>query len=84
MDILTGDMGFDDNEIVREAASIDEGLDHSNMLFGEGKKDSEEGRGLSMSSAVAHSSMDKHMDMDIDAPLRDDGFGGGVGEGLLC
>lgn len=77
-------MGFEDNEIVREAANIDEALDQTNLLFNEDKT-KDDGRNVSSTShSNSHSSLDKHISMDIDAPLRDDGFGGGVGEGLLC
>lgn len=77
-----GDMGFEDNEIVRQATNMEETLDQANMLFNE-EKEKDEGRSVNAPSTTPHTSIDKHIDMDIDAPLRDDGFGGGVGEGLL-
>lgn len=79
-----GDMGFEDNEIVRDANShLDDSLEHSSLLFG-AKKDRAASDAANALTAGTSSSIDKHMDgMDIDAPLRDDGFGGGVGEGLL-
>lgn len=76
-----GDMGFEDAEIVREASNMEESLDHATLLFGD-KKDNDDEPNISISH-LSNSTHEKHSDMELDAPLRDDGFGGGVGEGLL-
>uniref|UniRef100_T1JA65 Rad21/Rec8-like protein N-terminal domain-containing protein n=1 Tax=Strigamia maritima TaxID=126957 RepID=T1JA65_STRMM len=77
-----GDMGFEDAEIGREGSNMDDALDQAGLLFGD-KKDKDEGQSVTSSHNTANHSLDKNVNMELDAPLRDDGFGGDVGEGLL-
>ncbi|XP_023231715.1 double-strand-break repair protein rad21 homolog [Centruroides sculpturatus] len=79
-----GDMGFDDPEMARDATNIDEGFDHASLLLGEDKNKEKPDDTNNMSQNISnHSIPANKLNMSLDAPLKDDGFGGPVGEGLL-
>lgn len=75
-----GDMGFDDPEVARDATNIDEGFDHASLLLGEDKSKEKPDDTLQSTSSAG---MSNKPNVSLDAPLKDDGFGGAVGEGLL-
>lgn len=71
--LLIEDMGFDDSQGVRDSTSMEDGFENSSFNLFEGPSKET----LGNSSPVASTSR------ALDAPLKDDGFGGTVGEGLL-
>lgn len=75
-----GDITFDDREMMRDAPTIDDSLykrgsDESTML-------SEMGTGKNQ---TIDTTLEKPMDLGLDGPIRDDGFGAemGMGSGIL-
>lgn len=78
-----GDMSFDAEppELMRHATAMEPSLDQSHMLFSDGPgmeagleaKDKEPVAGTSGSAQA----------MDIDTPIRDDGFGGHLGQDII-
>lgn len=78
-----GDMSFDAEppELLRHAGSIEPSLDQSHMLFSDGpgiettleQKEKEPVAGTSATPQA----------MDIDTPIRDDGFGGHLGQDII-
>ncbi|XP_014616388.1 PREDICTED: double-strand-break repair protein rad21 homolog [Polistes canadensis] len=78
-----GDMSFDAEppELLRHAGSIEPSLDQSHMLFSDGpgietaleQKEKEPVAGTSAAPQP----------MDIDTPIRDDGFGGHLGQDII-
>ncbi|XP_020706770.1 double-strand-break repair protein rad21 homolog isoform X2 [Athalia rosae] len=78
-----GDMSFDAEppELMRHAATMEPSLDQSHMLFSDGPgmeaalepKDKEPVAGTSAAAQP----------MDIDTPIRDDGFGGHLGQDII-
>ncbi|KAG1702383.1 Double-strand-break repair protein rad21 [Nymphon striatum] len=70
-----GDMGFDDPEMGRDMPQMDQ-LEKSGALFGDDGPSSS-------SQKNKDNSVAQNSNLELDAPLRDDGFGGGDGEGLL-
>lgn len=71
--LLVEDIGFDDSQGVRDSTSMEDGFENSSFNLFEGPSKET----LGNSSPVASTSR------ALDAPLKDDGFGGTVGEGLL-
>ncbi|KAJ8675050.1 hypothetical protein QAD02_010836 [Eretmocerus hayati] len=78
-----GDMSFDVEppELLRHASNMDGQLDQRHMLF------SDDGAGIEAAleqekEAVAGTSASVQP-MDIDAPIRDDGFGGHLGQDII-
>ncbi|XP_015590228.1 double-strand-break repair protein rad21 homolog isoform X2 [Cephus cinctus] len=78
-----GDMSFDAEppELLRHAGSIEPSLDQSHMLFSDGPGiesalDQKEKEPIAGTSATAQA-------MDIDTPIRDDGFGGHLGQDII-
>ncbi|XP_076355668.1 double-strand-break repair protein rad21 homolog isoform X1 [Tachypleus tridentatus] len=79
-----GDMGFDDPELARDATNIDEGFDHASLLLGEDRNKDKPEETIHESHEVSQQGpSNSKSNFSIDAPLKDDGFGGTVGEGLL-
>ncbi|XP_043286205.1 double-strand-break repair protein rad21 homolog [Venturia canescens] len=78
-----GDMSFDAEppELMRHGSSMEPSLDQSHMLFSDGpgietqleQKEKEPVPGTSSTSQP----------MDIDTPIRDDGFGGNLGQDMI-
>ncbi|XP_046435735.1 double-strand-break repair protein rad21 homolog [Neodiprion fabricii] len=78
-----GDMSFDAEppELLRHATTMEPSLDQSHMLFSDGPgmetalepKDKEPVAGTSAAAQA----------MDIDTPIRDDGFGGHLGQDII-
>lgn len=77
-----GDMSFDAEppELLRHAASMEPSLDQGHMLFSEPGMESgleqKEKEPVAGTSATAQP-------MDIDTPIRDDGFGGHLGQDII-
>ncbi|KAJ8321658.1 hypothetical protein KUTeg_000129 [Tegillarca granosa] len=79
-----GDVGFDDREILRDAASIEDSLykqPHERDLSAE--EVVEEKEKTLNENATQNASSDKPMDIDLEAPVHDDGFGGAVDGGFM-
>lgn len=78
-----GDMGFDNEppDLLRNATSLDRALDHSHLLFSEpdhmGHLERDKEPRPSTSSGVASRSL------EMDAPIRSDGFGGNLGPDIM-
>ena len=78
--LCVGDITFDDREMMRDAPNIDDSLykrgsDESTMLSEmDNRKDQ-----------TIDNTMEKPMDLGLDEPIRDDGFGAemGIGSGIL-
>ena len=77
---VVGDLTFDDREMMRDAPHIDDSLykrgsDESTMLSEMGAR----------KDTTMDASLEKPMDLGLDAPLKDDGFGAemGIGSGIL-
>ncbi|XP_072175982.1 double-strand-break repair protein rad21 homolog [Diadema setosum] len=74
-----GDITFDDREMMRDGPHIDDSLykrsDESTMLSDIGTR----------KDATIDNTLDKSMDLGLDEPIRDDGFGAemGMGSGIL-
>ncbi|XP_022103586.1 double-strand-break repair protein rad21 homolog isoform X1 [Acanthaster planci] len=75
-----GDLGFDEREIMRDAQQQEESMyktsrDESHLLSDVSKR----------KDATLDTSLEKPMDLGLDEPMKDDGFGGEMvmGEGLL-
>lgn len=78
-----GDMSFDAEppELLRHAGTIEPSLDQSHMLFSDGPGmesalEQKEKEPVAGTSATAQP-------MDIDTPIRDDGFGGHLGQDII-
>lgn len=72
-------MAFDEPEGARDATNMEEFDSASLLLEAEKSKDQSQAEGADASSVSVMSKPS----VSLDAPLRDDGFGGTVGEGLL-
>lgn len=76
-----GDLGFaDEREMMRDAGHHDESVykaGETSTLLGESTSKGK--------NASINTTLDKPMDLGLDEPIRDDGFGGemGMGEGIL-
>ncbi|BES91784.1 Conserved region of Rad21 / Rec8 like protein [Nesidiocoris tenuis] len=70
-----GDMGFgtDGPDILRHASRLEQSLDPANLLFSEGVDHLEKEKEPQPSTSTAQL---ERPTLDIDAPIRDDGFGG--------
>ena len=73
-------MAFDEPEAGRDATNMEEGFESASLLLEEKSKDPSQANETVDASSVSVTSKPS---VSLDAPLRDDGFGGTVGEGLL-
>lgn len=82
-----GDMGFDTDapDLMRHASVLEPTMDQSNLLFSDGPvldnvmdKDKEPVAGPSTSRAHSVTPM------EVDTPIRDDGFGGNLDQNIIC
>lgn len=82
-----GDMGFEEPpELMRAASAMEQSLDHHNLMFGETSALDKEKEQPSMSKIE-----DSHLGpgrvnssaLDLEAPIRDDGFGGNLGQDMI-
>lgn len=74
--MLLGDVGFDEREILRDASNLDDTL-YKNQDISTAPIDDHE------KTLGNHStSLEKSMDVDMEAPITDDGFGA-VGDGFM-
>ncbi|XP_064112474.1 double-strand-break repair protein rad21 homolog [Macrobrachium nipponense] len=82
-----GDMGFEEPpDIMRDASPMDQTLDHSNLIFGEGTpldKEKEANVSKEQDSRLAAGRADTTA-LDLEAPIRDDGFGGNLGQDIIA
>ncbi|GIY71662.1 hypothetical protein CDAR_259622 [Caerostris darwini] len=75
------DMGFDEPEAARDATSMEDGFgDASLLLCADPSQERTDDNAPGVSSTSIGGSKPK---LSLDTPLKDDGFGGTVGEGLL-
>lgn len=74
------DMGFEEPEAARDATSMEDGFDDASLLLCE---DPSQERPDENAPGVSSASIGSKPKLSLDAPLKDDGFGGTVGEGLL-
>lgn len=72
-------MAFDEPEGGRDATSMEDGFETASLLLEEKSKDQSQVH----ESVENNVSVTSKPNVSLDAPLRDDGFGGTVGEGLL-
>uniref|UniRef100_A0A1B6CP11 Rad21/Rec8-like protein N-terminal domain-containing protein n=1 Tax=Clastoptera arizonana TaxID=38151 RepID=A0A1B6CP11_9HEMI len=78
-----GDMGFDADtpELLRHATGLEQSLDQANLLFSDGdplEKEKEPQPSTSGGGLMAQNAL------EIDAPIRDDGFGGNLGQDIMA
>lgn len=82
---LIGDDAFEDMafepETGRDGTNMDEGFDHASLLLGDDQSSKEQPEETIQNVNNSNASVGKPI--SLDAPLKDDGFGGTVGEGLL-
>ncbi|XP_075210065.1 RAD21 cohesin complex component verthandi isoform X2 [Lycorma delicatula] len=78
-----GDMGFDTDtpELLRHASGLEPSFDQANLLFSDGvdhlEKEKEPQPSTSAGGLISRSAL------EIDAPIRDDGFGGNLGQDII-
>lgn len=82
-----GDMGFEEPpELMRAASAIGQSLEHQSLMFGETSALEKE-KGEPSTSKIE----DPHLGgsrvgtsaLDLEAPIRDDGFGGNLGQDMI-
>ncbi|KAK4305905.1 hypothetical protein Pmani_022222 [Petrolisthes manimaculis] len=90
--LVTGDDGFGDigfeepPDIMRDTSAMDQTLDHSSLIFGDGgplDKEKEAGVSKEQDSRLAAARPDASA-LDLEAPIRDDGFGGNLGQDIIA
>ena len=74
--IGAGDIGFDEREILRDTTHLDETLYKSHDLSSVPIESRDKTLGNS-------TSMEKSMDVDLEPPVGEDGFGGTVGDAFM-
>lgn len=79
---LPDDMGFDEAEAGRDATSMEDGFDEAGLFLSEDTSAHDTLRDEN-AAGVSSASIASKPKLSLDAPLKDDGFGGTVGEGLL-
>lgn len=79
-----GDMGFDTDtpELLRQSG-FDHNLDQDNLLFSDGVEHMEKGKDEPQPSTSGGGLMSRG-GLDIDTPIRDDGFGGNLGQDIIA
>uniref|UniRef100_A0A224XIU6 Putative sister chromatid cohesion complex cohesin subunit n=1 Tax=Panstrongylus lignarius TaxID=156445 RepID=A0A224XIU6_9HEMI len=77
-----GDMGFgpDGQDILRHATRLEQSLDQANLLFSETVEHLDKDKEPQPSTSSAPL---ERPPLDIDAPIRDDGFGGNLGSDII-
>lgn len=73
-------MTFNEPEAARDVTNIEEGFEHASLLLAEDQakeRPEETAQGTSNSTSV------NKPNVSFDTPLKDDGFGGTLGQGLL-
>lgn len=81
-----GDMGFDTDapDLMRHTAGLEPSIDQSNLLFSDGPVMDNVGLDKDKepipSTSGAHRS---HSSMEVDTPIRDDGFGGNLDQNII-
>ncbi|KAK7084536.1 Double-strand-break repair protein rad21 [Halocaridina rubra] len=82
-----GDMGFEGPpDIMRDASPMDQTLDHPNLIFGDSaslEKEKEANASKEQDSRLAAGRADTTA-LDLEAPIRDDGFGGNLGQDIIA
>jgi len=80
-----GDMGFgpDGTDILRHASRLEQSLDQANLLFSEGVEHIEKEKEPQPSTSSA-GILERPPPLEIDAPLRDDGFGGNISSDIMA
>ncbi|XP_035224578.1 double-strand-break repair protein rad21 homolog isoform X1 [Stegodyphus dumicola] len=74
------EMGFDEPEAARDATNMDESFEHASLLLCE---DQSKERPEETVQSTSNTNIVNKANVSLGAPLKDDGFGGAVGEGLL-
>ncbi|XP_071515671.1 double-strand-break repair protein rad21 homolog isoform X2 [Panulirus ornatus] len=82
-----GDMGFEEPpDIMRDASAMDQTLDHPNLIFGDNTpldKEKEPNASKEQDSRLSTARADTSA-LDLEAPIRDDGFGGNLGQDIIA
>ncbi|XP_042231929.1 double-strand-break repair protein rad21 homolog A-like isoform X2 [Homarus americanus] len=82
-----GDMGFEEPpDIMRDASAMDRTLDHPNLIFGDNTpldKEKEPSASKEQDSRLSTARADTSA-LDLEAPIRDDGFGGNLGQDIIA
>ncbi|KAK8732492.1 hypothetical protein OTU49_006790 [Cherax quadricarinatus] len=82
-----GDMGFEEPpDIMRDASAMDQTLDHPNLIFGDNTpldKEKEPNAVKEQDSRLSTARADTSA-LDLEAPIRDDGFGGNLGQDIIA
>ncbi|KAG0726086.1 Double-strand-break repair protein rad21 [Chionoecetes opilio] len=82
-----GDMGFEEPpDIMRDTSTMDHNLDHPSLIFGDStplNKEKEPGTSKEQDSRLSGSRNDASA-LDYEAPIRDDGFGGNLGQDIIA
>lgn len=82
-----GDMGFEEPpDIMRDTSAMDHNLDHPSLIFGDSaplNKEKEPGTSKEQDSRLSGARTDTSA-LDYEAPIRDDGFGGNLGQDIIA
>lgn len=81
-----GDMGFEEPpDLMRATSGIDQNMDQTNLIFGAESIDKERDENSSKeeNSRLAASRANESA-LDLEAPIRDDGFGGNLGQDIIA
>ena len=82
-----GDMGFEEPpELMRAASAMERSLDHQNLMFGETSaldKDKEEPSTSKIEDSHLGPGRVNRSALDLEAPIRDDGFGGNLEQDMI-
>lgn len=82
-----GDMGFEEPpDIMRDTSAMDHNLDHPSLIFGDSAtldKEKEPGTSKEQDSRLSGARADTSA-LDYEHPIRDDGFGGNLGQDIIA
>ncbi|KAF2366580.1 Rad21/Rec8-like protein C-terminal eukaryotic [Trinorchestia longiramus] len=81
-----GDMGFEEPPELMRGASIGQSLEHQSLMFGETsalEKEKDEPSTSKIENTPLGGSRMGTSALDLEAPIRDDGFGGNLGQDMI-
>lgn len=84
-----GDMGFDTDahDLMRHTAGLETSMDQGNLLFSDGPVLESVGPSGSLNKEkepLPSTSSAHHTPMEVDTPIRDDGFGGNIDQNIIA
>ncbi|RXG69791.1 Double-strand-break repair protein rad21-like protein [Armadillidium vulgare] len=78
-----GDMGFEEppDDLMRATSAIDQNMDQTNLMFENIDKERDDNSSKEQNSRL--SCRQNASALDLEAPIRDDGFGGNLGQDII-